>query len=101
VQTSLQQQARFDKFLEVFNNERPHEALGMKCPTEIYQPSTRPYTELPDIDYPLDDQTIVVTRCGRICLGRPARSLPAKPSASKKFTTIFGWSATAVKLVDT
>src|SRR5215469_10720201 len=24
----LQQQARFDKFIEVFNNERPHEALG-------------------------------------------------------------------------
>jgi hypothetical protein len=36
----LQQQARFDKFLEVFNNERPHEALGMKCQAEIYQPST-------------------------------------------------------------
>ena len=28
----LQQQARFDKFIEVFNNERPHEALDMKCP---------------------------------------------------------------------
>jgi putative transposase len=26
----LQQQARFDKFIEVFNNERPHEALDMK-----------------------------------------------------------------------
>jgi transposase InsO family protein len=25
----LQQQARFDKFMEVFNNERPHEALDM------------------------------------------------------------------------
>jgi hypothetical protein len=23
---------RFEKFIEVFNNERPHEALGMKCP---------------------------------------------------------------------
>ena len=26
----LQQQARFDKFMDVFNNERPHEALDMK-----------------------------------------------------------------------
>ena len=34
------------------------------------QPSTRPYTGLPDIDYPFHDKTIVVTRCGRICLGR-------------------------------
>src|SRR5215475_2136303 len=42
----LQQQARFDKFLEVFNNERPHEALGMKCPAEVYQPSTRVYQGL-------------------------------------------------------
>jgi putative transposase len=66
----LQQQARFERFIEVFNNERPHEALDMKCPAEVYQPSTRPYTGLPDIDYPLHDKTIVVTRYGRICLGR-------------------------------
>jgi len=46
----LQQQARFDKFIEIFNNERPHEALGMKCPAEVYQPSPRPYRGLPDID---------------------------------------------------
>jgi hypothetical protein len=65
----LQQQVRFDNFIEVFNNERPHEALNMKCPAEIYQPSPRPYTGLPDIDYPFHDKTIVVTRCGRICLG--------------------------------
>ena len=64
------QQARFERFIEVFNNERPHEALDMKCPAEVYQPSTRPYTGLPDIDYPLHDKTIVVTRYGRICLGR-------------------------------
>jgi hypothetical protein len=31
---------------------------------------THPYTGLPDIDYPLHDKTIVVTRCGRICLGK-------------------------------
>ncbi len=66
----LQQQARFDKFIEVFNNERPHEALDMKCPAEVYQPSPRPYNGLPDIDYPLHDKTIVITRCGRICLGK-------------------------------
>src|SRR5450755_3345417 len=38
----LQQQARFDKFIEVFNNERPHEARDMKCPAEVYQPSRVP-----------------------------------------------------------
>ena len=60
----LQQQAKFDNFIEIFNKERPHEALDMKCPAEIYQPSTRPYQGLPDIDYPLHDKTIVVTHCG-------------------------------------
>jgi putative transposase len=65
-----QQQARLRKFIEVFNNERPHEALEMKCPAEVYQLSLRPYRGLPDIDYPLHDKTVVVTRCGRICLGR-------------------------------
>ena len=34
------------------------------------EPSNRTYTGLPDIDYPLHDKTIVVTRCGRICLGK-------------------------------
>jgi putative transposase len=65
----LQQQARFDHFTEIFNNERPHEALGMKCPAEVYRPATRIYKGLPDIDYPFHDKVIVVTNCGRICLG--------------------------------
>ena len=38
----LQQQAKFDAFQEEFNNERPHEALGMKCPRQLYTPSPRP-----------------------------------------------------------
>ena len=42
----------------------------MKCPAEVYQPSTRAYTGLPDIDYPLHDKTIVVTRCARLCLNK-------------------------------
>ena len=31
---SLQQQARFDAFVEEFNDERPHEALAMQTPAE-------------------------------------------------------------------
>ena len=66
----LQQQARFDTFLDIFNNERPHEALNMQCPADVYRPSTRRYTGLPDLAYPFHDKTIVVTQCGRICLGK-------------------------------
>jgi transposase InsO family protein len=67
---SLQQQARFDDFLEEFNTERPHEALAMKWPAELYVPSTRPYDGLPDLAYPLHDRDILVTACGRICMHR-------------------------------
>jgi len=101
----LQQQARFDDFIEVFNNERPHEALDMKCPAEVYQPSTRSYTGLLDIDYPFHDKTIVVTNCGRICLGHKkinfSTVFAGQAVASKKFTTIFGWSVLWIMIWDT
>ena len=66
----LQQQARFDDFIEEFNSERPHQALGMDCPAERYTPSTRPYTGLPELDYPFHDKAVTVTTCGRICYNR-------------------------------
>ena len=67
---SLQQQARFDAFLREFNTERPHEALAMKTPAQMYPPSRRPYTGLPDVSYPLHDREVIVTACGRICMYR-------------------------------
>ena len=66
----LQQQARFDDFISEFNAERPHEALAMKTPAEIYRPSTKPYDGLPEIDYPFHDRDVLVTACGRICMHR-------------------------------
>lgn len=63
----LQQQETFDRFIDQFNNERPHQALGMKCPKEVYNPSCRPYQGLQDLSYPFHDRTIMVTNCGRIC----------------------------------
>lgn len=64
----LQQQAVFDDFVQEFNQERPHEALGMKTPVEVYTRSNRPYNGLSDISYPFHDRTVLVTSCGRICL---------------------------------
>ena len=63
----LQQQARFDDFIEEFNTERPHQALDMACPAERYSPSPRPYRGLPELDYPFHDKAVTVTTCGRIC----------------------------------
>ena len=64
----LQQQAKFDVFLEEFNHERPHEALAMKCPAEVYSASSRPYRGIPEPHYPFHDRTVMVTSCGRLCL---------------------------------
>ena len=66
----LQQQARFDAFTRVYNHERPHQALNMRYPAELYSPSTRPYTGLPALEYPFHDRTVIVTQCGRLCFGR-------------------------------
>src|ERR1700722_20219066 len=63
----LQQQAKFDAFLEEFNNERPHEALNMQCPAEVYTSSCQGIGQL---RYPFHDKTVVVTNCGRLCLYR-------------------------------
>jgi transposase InsO family protein len=67
---SLQQQARFDAFVREFNAERPHEALAMRCPAELYTASPRPYDGLPELQYPWHDRDILVTACGRICMHR-------------------------------
>jgi putative transposase len=66
----LQQQAKFDDFIDCYNNERPHQALDMQCPTQRYRPSSRPYRGLPDIEYPFHDRAATVTTCGRICFNR-------------------------------
>ena len=64
---ALEQQEKFDKFINEYNNERPHQGIGMKYPSELYQPSERPYEGIKPIFYPFHDQTIQVTDCGRIC----------------------------------
>jgi putative transposase len=63
----LQQQARFDTFVTQFNHERPHQALQMRTPSELYAPSPRPYRGLEPVHYPWHDWTATVTHCGRIC----------------------------------
>jgi putative transposase len=66
----LVQQARFDNFIEYYNQERPHQALNMQMPAELYKKSPRPYQGLGDLDYPFHDRAALVTNCGRICYKR-------------------------------
>jgi transposase InsO family protein len=41
-------QARFDPWRDVYNYQRPHEALGMQVPAERYRPSSRSYRQQPE-----------------------------------------------------
>lgn len=66
----LQQQGRFDEFVEGYNQDRPHQALNGLYPAELYTPSAREYFHPEPLDYPFSDRTIQVTQCGRLCIGR-------------------------------
>ena len=43
--TAAEQQARFDRYRQDFNDNRPHEALGQVPPTSCYRASPRRYPE--------------------------------------------------------
>lgn len=60
--TPKKQQQAFERFQEVYNQERPHEALGQVPPAHVYTPSPRPYpARLPAVEYP---DGMVVRRVG-------------------------------------
>lgn len=45
-------QDAFDLWREEFNTVRPHQSLGMRCPAEVYEPSSRSYHGVPErLDY--------------------------------------------------
>ena len=67
---TLQQQQRFDDFIEGYNLDRPHQGLGGRYPGELYTPSAKTYHPPEPLEYPFHDRTIRVTQCGRICIGR-------------------------------
>ncbi len=66
-------QHAFELWRHQFNTERPHEALAMRVPAEVYQPSERSYTGTPeDIDYDTMDTRLVNQKNGCIRLhGEP------------------------------
>jgi len=61
------QQRKLDRFRAEFNEERPHEALGMKRPAEVYQGSSRPLPRrIGSYDYPSHYLVRRVSRAGTI-----------------------------------
>jgi putative transposase len=86
----LQQQEKFDYFKQEYNTERPHQALDMKCPSEVYKKSEVIYTGLPQVEYPMHDRIVTVSYCGRICInGRKIN-----------FSKVFGGQTVGIREVD-
>jgi len=66
-QTPRAQQTAFNRFQQEYNEERPHESLGMQTPGEWYQASDRRFPKrLPDMDYGADCEIRRVRTNGQI-----------------------------------
>jgi transposase InsO family protein len=63
----LAQQEQLDRFREDFNERRPHEALKMKCPADVYKPSLKRFPDrLPEPVYPNHDLVREVYASGSV-----------------------------------
>lgn len=66
-QTLRAQQTAFNRFRQEYNEERPHESLGMQTPGERYQASDRRFpNRLPDMEYGPDCEVRRVRTTGQI-----------------------------------
>jgi transposase InsO family protein len=70
-----QAQTGFNQWLEIYNFERPHQALSLAVPARHYQISPKPFPEvLPAIEYGPEDQVRKVQDQGWVCFhGREFR----------------------------
>lgn len=60
-------QRQFDLWREIYNTQRPHEALGMQPPSRVYVPSPRPFPgHLPPIEYEPQTTVRMTDCCGRL-----------------------------------
>jgi len=67
----LQAQSEFDRWREVYNFQRPHQALAMQVPADRYRPSPRSFPEvLPAIEYAPDLTVCAVNRDAAISFQR-------------------------------
>lgn len=63
----LAQQDQLDRFRDDFNERRPHEALKMKCPADLYKPSLKRFPDhSPEPTYPNHDLVRKVHESGSV-----------------------------------
>jgi putative transposase len=73
------QQAALDVWRQTFNAERPHEALGMRVPKELYEASPRKYDPASvELVYPADYLVRKVMKAGHVNIAH--RSIPISAS---------------------
>ena len=85
-------QPEFDRWLEVYNCQRPHEALQMEVPAQHYQPSTRAFPkQLPAIEYgadyivrKVDKRGQISYKCGDYFIGTGFKGLRVGMRATSK-----------------
>ena len=92
-------QAFIDEWVKEYNSVRPHEAIGMKTPDEVYTPSKRKYIgDYDEIDYPIGFLTRRVTGSGeiivnsiRVSVGFALRGLQVglRPSVEENIYDVF------------
>ena len=95
-----QQQRTLDHFRQEYNAVRPHEALDMRTPAEVYQPSPRNFPEqVPELQYPSSMEVRRVKHRGNfrwqktdvflteVLWGEPVGLLPID---DRRFTIYFG-----------
>ncbi len=95
-------QPQFDPWREIYNHERPHEALAMGVPSRRYRMSERAFPEaLPPLEYAPDCQVRKVSRGGEMDfrgrtfrVGKPFRGYPLglRPTTTDGCWEVrFGW----------
>ena len=94
------QQAGFELWRQEFNEQRPHEALGMRCPAEVYVPSGRKYEGTPeDLTYEAGLAARRVNKAGElawqdtrvfISTALAGWSVGVEPSGESKAQVYFG-----------
>ncbi len=69
-------QAAIDLWVNEYNEIRPHEAIGMQTPSELFSPSVRSYSDAPlEIEYPLGFQTRKINKHGYLKLNKTSFSI--------------------------
>jgi len=95
--TDLQHcQRSFDRWRDIYNLERPHEALGMQTPVQRYRPSVRGLpAKLSPIEYAEHDEVRIVhhnTLCFRGHRFRISKALHGYPVALRPTSTDGEWT---------